>query len=934
MAFNFSDIPTEGSTQEPKKESKGFNFSDVPKDEVKESTPEQKEDVSRFTAGSNSIMRLLLDAGEFLLPEKSPISGRNTGFANVTPEQKEQVFPVGKPNESLGDWIQYGMGAGMTVGGLINPMLRSGAIASAPNLGSAAFQTGKAMLAGGASGAASAIPAEIGGELVVNATGNEENRIWGQLGFGLASAPVMAAGEKALASKVGVPLEKMAQEYATKMSSIDNRFRQFTAAEGSGRKFSDVLTSTVNDLNRLSPELRASTAMFLDNPSFRTEIEALVDKNPQLLGQLTRELAELHKNALIATNKEMGVADVEKVYAKFHQYVKQLGTEEGIAYRVAQDPTTVKVTTNLNKLAEREAAIVDKMADVNSSDVAGKALIDQYESVTTAKTANINAGYAPLLKVADELVDVPPSVAERIFKVAADTDDVSVIARFKTLFSDTAKLLTPDIKRTPTLVRDEIGNPEISETVVKTFKSLKPSELHDIKREAGRVARTATDDANRIMAIKLEEAVNREIDSLASLSDEGKMFVDEYRNLSKRFFEDVIVDIRSRAATGAMDTNVWHNKMLGLLKNPQFVKDFVTHTPEAEIGKNMDVLKDAFRTAAYNYAKTPDGGVDVKKLNTFLKNHSESLNAPSMKPIKTELEGYARSLGNIKKDINQMEVRGAQVRETVANDFISQAYKTTGGVNVVVDRMINTPAVFDNVIDTLSRQVSKNNDSAIAASNVIKARLVQKALESGDADAFIRNAPASEQYKAFLGSDGVDYLKHAEGLIKRMEDSLGRLNNMKPNSSTTSAGMFQRATGMTFASFVSVLRDRFSSAVYKAMNITGRMATAKSKEALDKEAMDIYKDINKMIAIQKNADLTPLTAEMQKVAVEIGKKYFDNHYADWLAASGLRAVVPVAGVAGSAVGGQNAYGMTREEARQQYLKRREAELATQTGGMR
>lgn len=687
--------------------------------------------------------------------------------------------------------------------------------------------------------------AEVGGQLGEQVIGGQGGRLFGSLLGGAGGAkgamitrPIIDTGLDAISQvrrniKAINTMGADTAETAMANSTAKNMLEKIASGYPGG--IQDLEKSVEKATKAAGKNVPLFVAM-AEDPIIQSELVRLAKTNPQY-----RKLFEDQVSLLTDTYKT--------------KLTKMFG-ERGVEIKGLTKPAV-----SADSAAKRSAMLQNKIDDLSSrfpeaDNVAvGKAV----ENLVEAKKKEVRDALAPEYKaVEDDAIlagaKVPSDQSELIYNFVKENRLRDIFGKGTAIDNKITSILSPKSvpeSRTydPLMMRSEVT------PATTQFPELSITDVMSLKSEINRLQRTVRDDNALRKLNQLEDVVDTARKSLGE-------FDDRLRAVDKKYYEQLGVPF---AEAGIKDIDAKkYAEQVGtvLLKNGSSTKHFLSVAGD----EGVDIVKNAVMADLHMKAITPDGALNPKALEKYLRDKKDSI--AQVPGLREDIQATLIDdsiLRNAKAKLDK-QAEAAQAK-LAANYFNgSKLMGEYPNLNALVGSMRTNPGVRGKVIQDIK---NLDPDTSKAVMQSLRAEFVNDMLStSGSIPEFLKTPENKAMLQTLFGGTSMGGTKFtANAYIKNLEDiaELAQKLNTRDFSklgmevatkeTEALAGVFRKMglQGVDKQFLFSTIRDRIASTPYKIVRILSRVDNVRTAEKTDEAIKDLLLNTNAIDDLKKLA---------------------------------------------------------------------------------
>jgi len=685
--------------------------------------------------------------------------------------------------------------------------------------------------------AATAVSAELGGEVGKNITGGEGGRTVGSLIGGLVNPAVLAEAG----------LNQITAARSLNPDKINTLVKEF----GDQKAALMIASAYTADPQLKQKLLRA--AELQEATGIKIPLLSAADNN--ILTQTARSLSarDLGFQAKYAQLEQEAAAQLANRQAKIFGSVSEAKMANALG---APTQVTPAVEQRVKSLTEQLADLGLAFERSEFQDIGNK-----LRNLVTAKESQVRGElskkYDAVINAAeDQGYKVSSQETGNLFNFINQEQNDDIFKRFPGLYPLVKARFRPQETEAGALINPLTNQPYVA--AGKQFPEASMKDLDSLKRAVNLAIRNAGDEQLPTL-MELKKQVGQVIDNMP----DG--LGDAYKAVDKEFYSRIGVPYGAKTVEDIKYKDFVEQGIPALTKNRTALTDYI-----ASVDKDtaMPIIKDAFFADATRYGVVKDGVLDPKKLARYIELNKDTLSAvPDIKRELQNLSGDGLELTSTIAKLNKLKV----VQDAQDSAKVFQRF-SNAGVDGVAASFLTSPEFRKQF---LSPGGAGNNKAAI---DTLRAKLTESVMNSPNPVEFLaQNREAYDKLFALRGPSGTStqaYSKALSDLVEVANSLQTKLFINTPLKTIQRTGL-EEATGVSPAGLVSVIRDRVAGTTYKAINLLSRFyvnqVDSTTKEELgrflsDPEAVrNVAASLKKLDAL----DLSGTSARANKLAKDL-----------------------------------------------------------------
>ena len=720
---------------------------------------------------------------------------------------------------------------GMTTGPLPNRGLLMGLAGAALEEGLNPYNyliPGGSRLTTMATPAATAVSAELGGEVGKNITGGEGGRTVGSLVGGLVNPAVLAEAG----------LNQITAARSLNPDKINTLVKEF----GDQKAALMIASAYTADPQLKQKLLRAA------------ELQATTGINIPLL-------SAADNNILTQTARSLSARDLgfQSKYAQLEQEAAaQLAARQAKVFGSVSEAKMANAlgapTKVAPKLEQRIKTIQEELADAALSFERSEFqdLGNKLRNVVTAKETQVRKElgkkYEAVINNAESNgYKVSSEETGGLYDFVKAQENADIFKTFPKLNGKIKSVFQPQETGPGSLINPDTGRPFFEGG--RDFPEASMRDLDSLKRAVNESLRNAGDTQIPVL-LELKSKINGIIDNMP-----GNLG-DAYRAVDQEFYSRVGVPFGAKTIQDVKYKDFVEQTIPAITKNRTALTDYLSVTGKEQ---GLDLVRDAFFADATRYGVVKDGVLDPKKLNRYIELHKDTLSAvPSIRDELKNITGDGLELTSTIDKLNKLKL----VQDTQDSAKIFARF-SSGGLDGVASQFLTSP---DFRKTFMSPGGAGRNQPAI---NALRAKLTQSVMDSSNPLEYL-----TQNKEAYDQLFGKSYGK-ALGDLAEVANSLQTKLFINTPLKTIQRTGLEEATGVSPAGLVSVIRDRVAGTTYKAINLLSRFYVNQvdntTKEELGRFLTDPDAVRNVAASLKKldSLDLSGTSARANKLAKDL-----------------------------------------------------------------
>jgi len=624
--------------------------------------------------------------------------------------------------------------------------------------------------------AATAVSAELGGEVGKNITGGEGGRTVGSLVGGLINPAVLAEAG----------LNQITAARSLNPDKINTLVKEF-GDQKAALMIASAYTADPQLKQKLlrAAELQATTGI-------NVPLLSAADNN--ILTQTARSLSarDLGFQAKYAQLEQEAAAQLAARQAKIFGSVSEakmanaLGAPTKVTPAVESRIKTIKEELEDAALdfekAEKFQELGNKLRNVVTAKETQvrKELGKKYEAVINNAESN---GY----KVSSEETG-------GLYDFVKAQENADIFKTFPKLNGKIKSVFQPQETGPGSLINPDTGRPFFEGG--RDFPEASMRDLDSLKRAVNESLRNAGDTQMPVL-LELKSKINGIIDNMP-----GNLG-DAYRAVDQEFYSRVGIPFGAKTIQDVKYKDFVESTIPAITKNRSALSEYLS-----VVGKDngLDLVRDAFFADAARYGVAKDGILNPKLLSRYLELNKDTLNlVPSIRDELKNIKGDGLEFTATIDKLNKLKL----VQDTQDSAKIFDRF-SSGGLDGVASQFLVSPEFRKTF---MSPGGAGRNQPAI---NALRAKLTQSVIDSSNPLEYL-----TQNKEAYDQLFGKSYGK-ALGDLAEVANSLQTKLFINTPLKTIQRTGLEEATGVSPAGLVSVIRDRVAGTTYKAINLLSR----------------------------------------------------------------------------------------------------------------
>jgi len=688
--------------------------------------------------------------------------------------------------------------------------------------------------------AATAVSAELGGEVGKNITGGEGGRTVGSLIGGLVNPAVLAEAG----------LNQITAARSLNPDKINTLVKEF----GDQKAALMIASAYTADPQLKQKLLRA--AELQEATGIKIPLLSAADNN--VLTQTARSLSarDLGFQAKYAQLEQEAAAQLANRQAKIFGSVSEAKMANALG---APTQVTPAVEQRVKSLTEQLADLGLAFERSEFQDIGNK-----LRNLVTAREGQVrnelSKKYDAVINAAeDQGYKVSSQETGNLFNFINQEQNDDIFKRFPGLYPLVKARFRPQETEAGALIDPLTNQPYVA--AGKQFPEASMKDLDSLKRAVNLAIRNAGDEQLPTL-MELKKQVGQVIDNMP----DG--LGDAYKAVDKEFYARVGVPYGAKTVEDIKYKDFVEQGIPALTKNRTALTSYLASIEGTNKFIAIPIVKDAFFADATRYGVVKDGVLDPKKLARYIELNKDTLSVvPVIKQELQNISGDGLELTATIAKLNKLKaVQDAQDSAKIFERFNS------AGVDGVAASFLTSPEFRKQF---LSAGGAGNNKAAI---DTLRAKLTESVMNSPNPVEFLsQNREAYDKLFALRGPSGTSTQAYSKALsdLAEVANSLQTKLFINTPLKTIQRTGLEEATGVSPAGLVSVIRDRVAGTTYKAINLLSRFyvnqVDSTTKEELgrflsDPEAVrNVATSLKKLDAL----DLSGTSARANKLAKDL-----------------------------------------------------------------
>ena len=524
-----------------------------------------------------------------------------------------------------------------------------------------------------------------------------------------------------------------------------------------------------------------------------------------------------------------------------------------------------QVTANMNKATEvkvQQAAerrtegldrINQRIQELSRVEAPGVENIGaRLTSLVDAKESAIRGELSPLYdelinKSIDAGIKLPGESAKNLRDFAIDERNSDVFAKFPSLYSQITKVFKPT---TPTSGKFAEKYPQLAGSQQGVFKDYSLKDVDSLKRAVNKAMRSTKDpDQLRVLG-----QLKNEVDNAVNTIDPS--FSNPYRELDRQYAVKLGIPFNEQGVIKINNARFVEDSVPVLTKNPSALKQSL-----AIIGDNKEGLKiveDAFMldiSQSRGIINTSTGELNPKQLDRYLKDNKEMIDL--VPGLRAKLEGLKDSVAVLGENRTRLLKTQKDAQIEKAENIWSQASTTTDGMRGIVRNSLRTPQGLTDLVNTV-----RKDPVALAG---VKSAFIEDILTAPGDRMVLLQEHKDAMSRLFTKQEAKDI----EALIEYSQRLKDNPFVFRVNINTINKDNWEKTTGSPLSTSLGEARNQVMTAPRVFINHLTRFFQRKSTDAenaeiqrllMDKEALrdaaDLLAEVNDKGFTNKAAALT------------------------------------------------------------------------------
>lgn len=677
--------------------------------------------------------------------------------------------------------------------------------------------------------AATAVSAELGGEVGKNITGGEGGRTVGSLVGGLINPAVLAEAG----------LNQITASRSLNPDKINTLVKEF----GDQKAALMIASAYTADPQLKQKLLRAA------------ELQAMTGINIPLL-------SAADNNVLTQTARSLSARDLgfQAKYAQLEQEAAaQLAARQAKVFGSVSEAKMANAlgapTQVTSKVEARIKTIKEELEDAALDfEKAGKfqELGNKLRNVVTAKETQVRKElgkkYEAVINNAESNgYKVSSEETGGLYDFVKAQENADIFKTFPKLNGKIKSVFQPQETGPGSLINPDTGRPFFEGG--RDFPEASMRDLDSLKRAVNESLRNAGDTQIPVL-LELKSKINGIIDNMP-----GNLG-DAYRAVDQEFYSRVGVPFGAKTIQDVKYKDFVEQTIPAITKNRSALSEYLS-----VVGKDngLDLVRDAFFADAARYGVAKDGILDPKLLKRYIELNKDTLSlVPTIRDELKNIKGDGLELTATIDKLNKLKL----VQDTQDSAKIFDRFSSSG-LNGVASQFLTSPEFRKTF---MSPGGAGRNQPAI---NALRAKLTQSVMDSSNPLEYL-----TQNKEAYDQLFGKSYGK-ALGDLAEVANSLQTKLFINTPLKTIQRTGLEEATGVSPAGLVSVIRDRVAGTTYKAINLLSRFYVNQvdntTKEELGRFLTDPDAVRNVAASLKKldSLDLSGTSARANKLAKDL-----------------------------------------------------------------
>jgi hypothetical protein len=710
-------------------------------------------------------------------------------------------------------------------------------------------QSGRALAAEGAIGAAGGV---VGGELgeQVARKAGEEYRTLGEFGGGLvgglAANTLLRNIPQAVMAGTGLGRGREATEQvADLIGGARARTRLSQAMEAN-----PALTANLAESQRIEKELGVRlpvTAASKGDTTLEGMAQSVTSRGENAaFTALLKSQEEEAVKALAEARRKMSVSkgDVE---AMAELQAARVRAENARRERVFAEQQLAR-QSQIDKIDERISDLTyNTLATADGVEQIGTRVTNLLAAKERAVKDEFKPKYDELLSNAKKADVVMPSEGVALLhRFVKESRGEDVFAKFPQLYAQINRVLAP--QKAPVSSKFAEKYPNLVRSVEGTYKPASVEDIDSLKRAINRAIGSSSDPDQ----LRLLSELRRNFDNALGTVDQD--FVTQYKALDKQYAERVGMPFSEQGVVSVNRAKFVENTVPYLTNKPSAIRDILAasdNSPEA-----LKIVEDAFLFKIANTASivAPDGSLNPLQLQRFIRKHKEAID---------QVPGLQQRLSGLASDVSVLKDTRARILEEKKNASVQllesvwdKSRGTSGGFYGVVQSALTRPDDLKALMNTAA------TDPALGTG--LRAAVLDIGLSRPDRVGFYTDN--KQTIDSLFGSGHSERVR----LLFEAGDRLDKFPvRAKINPSLTQKTAFEAATGSRPEQVAGDIRNQILSGFRVFANFMSRFGQNRATKAEEAE-------IKEFLANPKAVeDASALLAELEKQGNTLSDKAKD-----------------------------------------------------------
>lgn len=685
--------------------------------------------------------------------------------------------------------------------------------------------------------AATAVSAELGGEVGKNITGGEGGRTVGSLIGGLVNPAVLAEAG----------LNQITAARSLNPDKINTLVKEF----GDQKAALMIASAYTADPQLKQKLLRA--AELQETTGIKIPLLSAADNN--ILTQTARSLSarDLGFQAKYAQLEQEAAAQLANRQAKIFGSVSEAKMANALG---APTQVTPAVEQRVKSLTEQLADLGLAFERSEFQDIGNK-----LRNLVTAREGQVrnelSKKYDAVINAAeDQGYKVSSQETGNLFNFINQEQNDDIFKRFPGLYPLVKARFRPQETEAGALINPLTNQPYVA--AGKQFPEASMKDLDSLKRAVNLAIRNAGDEQLPTL-MELKKQVGQVIDNMP----DG--LGDAYKAVDKEYYAKVGIPYGAKTVEDVKYKDLVEKAIPAITTNRSALTSYIA---SVDRDTALPIIKDAFFADATRHGVVKDGVIDPARLKRYIEVNKDTLSAvPEIKQEMQSLAGDGLELTATIGKLNKLKaVEDAQDSAKIFERF------SNAGVDGVAASFLTSPEFRKQF---LSSGGAGNNKAAI---DTLRAKLTESVMNSPNPVEFLaQNREAYDKLFALRGPSGTSTQAYSKALsdLAEVANSLQTKLFINTPLKTIQRTGLEEATGVSPAGLVSVIRDRVAGTTYKAINLLSRFyvnqVDSTTKEELgrflsDPEAVrSVAASLKKLDAL----DLSGTSARANKLAKDL-----------------------------------------------------------------